>query len=212
MKVQRLQGIRGLLLVVFALLIAGCSSKSTLPVATVHNSLTTSVENYQYLVGPGDNLSIFVWRNPELSGSFLVRPDGMISTSLVEDIPVSGKTPTQVARDMEQVLSQFIRDPIVTVSVSGFVGPYSEQVRVIGAAANPQAVNYRQYMTMLDLMIQVGGLADFASGNRAQLVRTVDGRQVSYRVRLDDLIRDGDIRANVDMLPGDIVIIPEAWF
>ncbi|MCC5827061.1 XrtA/PEP-CTERM system exopolysaccharide export protein [Alkalimonas sp.] len=212
MKVQRLQGIRGLLLVVFALLIAGCSSKNTLPVATVHNSLTTSVENYQYLVGPGDNLSIFVWRNPELSGSFLVRPDGMISTSLVEDIPVSGKTPTQVARDMEQVLSQFIRDPIVTVSVSGFVGPYSEQVRVIGAAANPQAVNYRQYMTMLDLMIQVGGLADFASGNRAQLVRTVDGRQVSYRVRLDDLIRDGDIRANVDMLPGDIVIIPEAWF
>lgn len=212
MKVQGLQGMRGMLLVAMTLMVVACGSTNTLPQATVHDSLTTSVENYQYLVGPGDNLNIFVWRNPELSGSFLVRPDGMISTSLVEDIPVSGKTPTQVARDMEQVLSQFIRDPIVTVSVSGFVGPYSEQVRVIGAATNPQAVNYRQYMTLLDLMIQVGGLTDFASGNRAQLVRTVDGRQVSYRVRLDDLIREGDIRANVDMLPGDIVIIPEAWF
>lgn len=212
MKVLRLQGIRGVVLAAFTLLITACSSSSTLPSATVHDSLTTSVGDYQYLVGPGDNLTIFVWRNPELSGGFLVRPDGMISTSLVEDIPVSGKTPTQIARDMEQVLAQFIRDPIVTVSVSGFVGPFSEQVRVIGAAVNPQAVNYRQYMTMLDLMIQVGGLTNFASGNRAQLVRTVDGRQVSYRVRLDDLIRDGDIRANVDVLPGDIVIIPEAWF
>lgn len=211
MKVQRIQGICGVLLAAITLLITGCS-KNALPPATVHDSLTTSVDNYQYLVGPGDNLTIFVWRNPELSGAFLVRPDGMISTSLVEDIPVSGKTPTQIARDMEQVLGQFIRDPIVTVSVSGFVGPYSEQVRVIGAAVNPRAVSYRQYMTMLDLMIQVGGLADFASGNRAQLVRTIDGRQVSYRVRLDDLIRDGDIRANVDILPGDIVIIPEAWF
>ncbi|MEE2000438.1 polysaccharide export protein [Alkalimonas sp. MEB108] len=211
MKVQRIQGICGVLLAAITLLITGCS-KNALPPATVHDSLTTSVDNYQYLVGPGDNLTIFVWRNPELSGAFLVRPDGMISTSLVEDIPVSGKTPTQIARDMEQVLGQFIRDPIVTVSVSGFVGPYSEQVRVIGAAVNPRAVSYRQYMTMLDLMIQVGGLTDFASGNRAQLVRTIDGRQVSYRVRLDDLIRDGDIRANVDILPGDIVIIPEAWF
>jgi polysaccharide export outer membrane protein len=212
MIVQRIQGIRGVLLTAMVLLLAACGSTSSLPSATVQDSLTTSVDNYQYLVGPGDNLNIFVWRNPELSGAFLVRPDGMISTSLVEDISVSGKTPTQVARDMEQVLGQFIRDPIVTVSVSGFVGPFSEQVRVIGAAANPQAVNYRQYMTLLDLMIQVGGLTDFASGNRAQLVRTVDGRQISYRVRLDDLIRDGDIRANVDVLPGDIVIIPEAWF
>lgn len=212
MIVQRIQGIRGVLLTATMLLLAACGSTSSLPSATIQDSLTTSVDNYQYLVGPGDNLNIFVWRNPELSGSFLVRPDGMISTSLVEDISVSGKTPTQVARDMEQVLGQFIRDPIVTVSVSGFVGPFSEQVRVIGAATNPQAVNYRQYMTLLDLMIQVGGLTDFASGNRAQLVRTVDGRQISYRVRLDDLIRDGDIRANVDVLPGDIVIIPEAWF
>ena len=212
MIVQRIQGIRGVLLTALVLLLSACGSKSGLPSATVQDSLTTSVDNYQYLVGPGDNLNIFVWRNPELSGSFLVRPDGMISTSLVEDIPVSGKTPTQVARNMEQVLGQFIRDPIVTVSVSGFVGPYSEQVRVIGAAVNPRAISYRQYMTLLDLMIQVGGLTDFASGNRAQLVRTVDGRQISYRVRLDDLIRDGDIRANVDILPGDIVIIPEAWF
>jgi len=126
------KGICGLL-VVFSLFISGCSSNQ-LPDATVHNSLTTSVENYQYLIGPTDTVTIFVWRNPELSGSFIVRPDGKITTSLVEDVPVTGKTPTQLARDMETILSKYIRDPVVTVSVTNFVGPYSEQVRVIGAA------------------------------------------------------------------------------
>ncbi|WP_213999906.1 XrtA/PEP-CTERM system exopolysaccharide export protein [Arsukibacterium sp.] len=192
--------------------ITACSSSRQLPRATVQESLTTSVSNYQYLVGPNDSLSIFVWRNPELSGSFIVRPDGKISTSLVEDVPVSGKTPTQVARDMEQILGKYIRDPVVTVSVSNFVGPYSEQVRVIGEATNPQAVSYREYMTVLDLMIAVGGLTEFADGNGAKLVRTSSGGQVTYDLRLDDLIRDGNISANVDILPGDIVIIPEAWF
>ncbi|MDX3772894.1 polysaccharide export protein [Chromatiaceae bacterium AAb-1] len=192
-------------------MLAACSY-NYLPAATVHNSLTTSVDNYHYLIGPNDTLNIFVWRNPELSGSFIVRPDGKISTSLVEDVPVSGKTPTQLARDMETVLSKFIRDPVVTVSVIGFVGPYSEQVRVIGAAANPQAISYREYMTLLDLMIAVGGLTEFADGNRAKLVRAKDGSQISYDLRLDDLIRDGEIAANIDILPGDIVIIPEAWF
>ena len=133
--------------VIMALGLIGCAQNSTLPRATVQNSLTTTVENYQYLIGPDDTLTIFVWRNPELSGTFIVRPDGRISTSLVEDIPVSGKTPTQLARDMEQILAKYIRDPVVTVSVNNFVGPYSEQVRVIGQATNPQAVNYRQYMT-----------------------------------------------------------------
>ncbi|WP_019674616.1 XrtA/PEP-CTERM system exopolysaccharide export protein [Arsukibacterium perlucidum] len=192
--------------------ITACSSNRQLPRATVQKSLTTSVSNYQYLVGPNDSLTIFVWRNPELSGSFIVRPDGKISTSLVEDVPVSGKTPTQIARDMEQILGKYIRDPVVTVSVTNFVGPYSEQVRVIGEATNPQAISYREYMTVLDLMIAVGGLTDFADGNGAKLVRTSSGGQVTYSLRLDDLIRDGNISANVDILPGDIVIIPEAWF
>ena len=113
---------------------------------------------------------------------------------------------------METILSKYIRDPVVTVSVTNFVGPYSEQVRVIGAATNPQAVSYRQYMTLLDLMIAVGGLTEFADGNDAKLVRTQNGEQITYKIRLDDLIREGEISANVDMLPGDVVIIPEAWF
>lgn len=188
-----------------------CSS-NTLPPATVQPSLTTAVDQYNYLIGPNDSVTIFVWRNPELSGSFIVRPDGKISTSLVEDIPVAGRTPTQFAREMEKVLAKYIRDPVVTVSVTGFVGPYSEQVRLIGAAAKPQAYPYRQYMTVLDLMIESGGLTDFASGNSAKLVRVINGKQTTYDIRLDDLIRDGDISANVDMLPGDVVIIPEAWF
>lgn len=188
-----------------------CSS-NTLPPATVQPSLTTAVDQYNYLIGPNDSVTIFVWRNPELSGSFIVRPDGKISTSLVEDIPVAGRTPTQFAREMEKVLAKYIRDPVVTVSVTGFVGPYSEQVRLIGAASKPQAYPYRQYMTVLDLMIESGGLTDFASGNSAKLVRVINGKQTTYDIRLDDLIRDGDISANVDMLPGDVVIIPEAWF
>ncbi|EHR42185.1 XrtA/PEP-CTERM system exopolysaccharide export protein [Alishewanella jeotgali] len=195
-----------------SLMLTGCANNNTLPRATVHTSQTTSVDNYQYLIGPADTLTIFVWRNPELSGSFIVRPDGQISTSLVEDVPVSGKTPTQVAREMEQILGKYIRDPVVTVSVNNFVGPFSEQVRVIGQATNPQAVNYRQYMTLLDLMISVGGLTEFAAGNSAKLVRTTNGSQRTFKVRLDDLIREGDISANVDILPGDIIIIPEAWF
>ncbi len=189
----------------------GCSTNE-LPPATVQPALTTAVDQYNYLIGPNDTVSIFVWRNPELSGSFIVRPDGKISTSLVEDVPVAGRTPTQFARDMEKVLAKYIRDPVVTVSVSGFVGPYSEQVRVIGAAAKPQSYPYRQYMTLLDLMVASGGLTDFASGNSAKLVRVKNGKQMTYDVRLDDLVRNGDISANVDMLPGDILIIPEAWF
>ncbi len=201
------------LLAVFAMLLGlpGCSTNE-LPAATVQPSLTSSADQYNYLIGPNDSVTIFVWRNPDLSGSFIVRPDGRISTSLVEDIPVAGRTPTQFARDMEKVLAKFIRDPVVTVSVSGFIGPFSEQVKVIGAAAKPQSYPYRQYMTLLDLMIASGGLTDFASGNSAKLVRVKNGKQMTYDVRLDDLVRDGDISANVDILPGDTLIIPEAWF
>ncbi|WP_199610878.1 XrtA/PEP-CTERM system exopolysaccharide export protein [Flocculibacter collagenilyticus] len=194
-----------------AVSLVGCSV-NTLPPATTIASQTTHVSNYKYLIGPGDNVQIFVWRHPDISGSFTVRPDGMITTSLVEDIPVAGKTPTEVARKVEETLSKFIRDPVVTVSVSAFNGPYSEQVRVIGEATNPQAVNYVQNMTLLDVIIQVGGLTEFADGNDAVVVRIIDGIQKEFKVRVDDLVKDGEISANVDMLPGDILIIPEAWF
>lgn len=201
-----------LVLCLFVLQIMGCSSSGTLPPATTHASLTTSIQDYNYLIGPGDNLNIFVWRNPEISGSFLVRPDGKITTSLVEDIDVSGKTPSQLARDVEQALSKYIRDPIVTVSVTGFSGPFSEQVRVIGEATNPRAVNYQENMTLLDLMIAVGGLTEFAAGDSAKLIRVENGTQREYSLRVDSLVRDGDISENVDILPGDILIIPETWF
>jgi len=193
---------------------AGCtnSSNQVLPAATTRPSLTTDINNYKYLIGPGDSVNIFVWRNPEVSGSFVVRPDGMITTSLVEDLPVSGKTPTAFAREVEDVLSKYIREPIVTVSVGGFVGPFSEQVRVIGEATSPQAINYKEDMTLLDLMVKVGGLTDFADGDGAKLIRVVDGVQKEFSVSLDTLIKDGDIAANVDILPGDILIVPEAWF
>ncbi|MFQ3193112.1 MAG: polysaccharide export outer membrane protein, partial [Paraglaciecola sp.] len=172
----------------------------------------TSVEDYKYLIGPGDSVSIFVWRNPDISGTFLVRPDGMVTTSLVEDIKVSGKTPTMLARHIEKELSKYINNPRVTVSVAGFKGPLYEQVRVIGEATNPSAVNYTETMTLLDLMIAVGGLTEFASGNNAKLVRMVGGIQKTFEIRIDDLIKNGEIKNNIDMLPGDIVIIPEAWF
>jgi polysaccharide export outer membrane protein len=196
-----------------ALTTVGCASNnSKLPSATQYNSITTSVDDYQYIIGPGDNLSIFVWRNPDISGSFVVRPDGKVTTSLVEDIDVSGKTPTALARQLEEQLGKYINNPRVTVSVGGFRGPLSEQVRVIGEATNPSAVNYTEKMTLLDLMISVGGLTEFASGNNAKLVRMVAGVQKTFEIHIDDLIKNGEIEENVDMLPGDIIIIPEAWF
>ena len=184
----------------------GCSS-NTLPPATIHQSDTTDVANYKYLIGPGD-----VWRNPEVSGKFTVRPDGMITTSLVEDIPVSGKTPTELARSIEEILSTYLRDPVVTVTVNNFVGPFSQQIRVIGEAAKPQAINYMKNMTLLDVMIQVGGLTEFADGNDAILVRIENGQQKQYDINIEDLIKNGKISANVDVLPGDVIVIPETWF
>ncbi len=190
----------------------GACSTSTLPPATLHSSNTTDIDSYKYLIGAGDSVDIFVWRNPEVSGSFVVRPDGMITTSLVEDIPVSGKTPTELAREIESTLSTYLRDPVVTVTVNNFVGPFSEQVRVIGEAAEPQAISYKKNMTLLDVMIAVGGLTEFADGNDAVIVRLEQGVQKEYQVAIEDLIKSGEISANVDMLPGDIIIIPEAWF
>jgi polysaccharide export outer membrane protein len=199
-------------LLLLATFLSGCSSNNTLPSATLHSSNTADINSYKYLIGSGDVLNIFVWRNPEVSGSFVVRPDGMITTSLVEDIEVAGKTPTELARSIEEILATYLRDPIVTVTVENFVGPFSEQIRVIGEAAQPRAINYTQHMTLLDVMIQVGGLTEFADGNDAVLIRIESGEQKQYQVMIDQLLKDGEISANVDMLPGDIIIIPEAWF
>lgn len=167
---------------------------------------------YKYIVGPGDSLSIFVWRNSELSQNVTVRPDGRFSAPLVEDLLASGKTPSQLAREIEDVLSRYIRNPLVTVIVANSQGVFETQVRVVGEATTPQALPYRANMTILDVMIAVGGLTEFAAGNRAKIVRTVRDRQVEMRIRLEDLIKDGDMSGNVRMAPGDIVVIPEAWF
>jgi len=193
--------------------LSGCQTTTiNLPPATVHSSTTNDVTAYKYLIGAGDVVNIFVWRNPEVSGTFTVRPDGMITTSLVEDIEVLGKTPTELARTIEGILSTYIKEPVVTVTVNTFNGPFSEQVRVIGEAASPKAINFTQRMTLLDVMIDVGGLTEFANGNRAKLVRVVEGEQKQYDIYIEDLIKNGDISANVDILPGDIIVIPETWF
>lgn len=203
--------LKTIVVVIMSTLLFSCSN-ITLPSATIHSSNTKDVESYRYLIGAGDVLNIFVWRNPDVSGAFAVRPDGMITTSLVEDIPVAGKTPTEVARIIEKSLSTYLRDPVVTVTVNNFVGPISEQIRVIGEASEPKAINYSQNMTLLDVMIRVGGLTEFADGNSAKLIRIENGSQKQYDIFIEDLLKDGDIQANVDILPGDIIIIPEAWF
>jgi polysaccharide export outer membrane protein len=189
------------------LLLGGCATSGNYPPAPV----SAASFDYTYIVGAGDSITIHVWRNPDLSSTVPVRPDGKISAPLGEELVVQGKTPTQIARDIETVLEKYVRDPVVTVSVGGFVGPYSEQIRVVGAAAKPQFLPYKQQMTVLDVMIAVGGLTDFADGNKAVIVRTSEGER-RYSVRLRDLVRNGDIGANVDMKPGDILIIPQGWF
>ena len=193
-------------LLLFGLLVAGCAGKPFPPAPA-----TVASAQYKYLIGPGDTLSVIVWRNPDLSMSVPVRPDGRISLPLVEDLPAAGKDPTIVAREVERALSRYIRDPVVTIVVTQFGGPYSEQIRVIGQATKPQALSYRENMTLLDVMIAVGGITDFADGNRSNILRTSEGNQL-YRVRLDDLLRGGDISANVAVKPGDVLIIPESWF
>ncbi len=167
-----------------------------------------------YVIGAGDSLSIFVYRNPDLSeGGVAVRPDGRISTPLIEDIMAAGKTPTNLAREIEERLKKYIQDPNVTVIVRGFIGPPDRQVRVIGEATDPVAIPYRDHMTLLDVMIATHGLTKYAAGNRAVIVRIgPDGKSESIRVKLNDLIKSGDISQNVEMTPGDTLIIPQSWF
>lgn len=194
------------LVLAFLSSLAACSSSGMLQMATYQSQAS------EYIIGPGDNLNIFVWGNTDLSAGIPVRPDGKITTPLVEDVQASGKTPTELARDMEKHLARYIKNPVVTVTVTSFVGRFNEQVRVIGEAAKPQSLSYRENMTLLDVMIAVGGLTDTASGNSARLFRRTNGKQKEYGLRIDDLLNNGDITANVDIHPGDIIIIPESWF
>jgi polysaccharide export outer membrane protein len=166
---------------------------------------------YSYVIGPGDTVNIVVWRNPELSMSVPVRPDGKITTPLVEDLQAMGKDASTLGRDIEKALEKYIREPVVTVIVTSFVGPYSEQIRVVGEAAKPMILPYRQKMTALDVMIAVGGMTEFADGNKASILRTGEGNK-QYSVRLSDLLKRGDVSANVEMRPGDVLIIPQSWF
>jgi polysaccharide export outer membrane protein len=193
---------------VFLLVLSGCATKYP----PLEGGPAPAQVTPDYIIGAGDSINIFVWRNPELSSGVTVRPDGKITTPLVEDVPASGKTPTQLARDMEKELSVYVKNPVVTVMVGGFIGPYEEQIRVVGQATNPQALPYRDQMTLLDLMIAVGGLTEFADGNKAIVVRVIDGEWQQFGVRIDDLINGADISANTYMLPGDILIVPESWF
>lgn len=197
------------LAVMMAVGLAACADRD--PPAPANVQLQQPVTP-DYKIGPLDTIQIFVWQSPEFSVTVPVRPDGRISTPLIEDLEATGKTPTQLARDIEEKLKVYVQDPLVTVIVSGFAGPFDQQVRVVGEALQPRAIPYRANMTMLDVMIEVGGLTEFASGNRAVLARGGGGNQTTFNVRLDDLLRDGDIRANVPVLPGDVVIIPQSWF
>jgi polysaccharide export outer membrane protein len=189
-----------------ALALGGCATRGG------QQPVETQVTDSQYLIGPGDAVNIIVWRNPEVSMSVPVRPDGKITTPLVEDLPAAGKTSTALARDIEKALAKYIQQPVVTVVVTNFIGNYSEQIRVIGQATKPQALPYRRDMSLMDVMIAVGGTTEFAAGNRASLIRNVDGKQQRFNVRLDDLIKEGDISANVPMRPGDVLVIPESFF
>jgi polysaccharide biosynthesis/export protein len=195
-------------LAVLGLALSGCSGlRSSYPAAP----LQADASDYSYVIGAGDTINVIVWRNPELSMTVPVRPDGKISTPLVDEMVAQGKTSVQVAREIEKKLSAFVRDPVVTVIVTTFVGPYSEQIRVVGQATRPQFLPFKQKMTVLDVMIAAGGLTDFADGNGAVIVRAAEGNK-AYAVRLDDLLRRGDVSANVEMRPGDILIIPQSFF
>jgi polysaccharide export outer membrane protein len=192
--------------VLTASMLAACSS-SSLPPAPAKAAQPT----YNYQIGAGDTLAVSVWRHPELSTTVPVRPDGKVTTPLIEDITAIGRTPADLSREIEQRLAKFVREPSVTIAVTNFVGNTSEQVRVVGQAAKPAALNYKQGMTLLDVMILVGGITDNAAGNRAILIRQSESNK-QYSVRLRDLLKGGDVSANVEVLPGDVIMIPESYF
>jgi polysaccharide export outer membrane protein len=202
--------IRNLVLLVAA---AGLlSAVACAPVPAAPPVSATPIETASYIIGPGDTLQISVWHNNDLTASVPVRPDGRISTPLVSDVVAAGRTPEQLGHEIEERLKKFVADPTVTVIVSSFVGPYSQQVRIIGEAVTPKAIPFSAHMTALDAMIAAGGLTPFASGNRTKIVRKVDGKDVETRIRLTDLLKEGDLTANTDLRPGDIIIIPQSYF
>jgi len=202
--------VRFFALAVMLLAVSGCASKTKKVVAAP--AAPPAVEQSEYRIGPGDTLQVFVWNQPELTVTVPVRPDGMISTPLISGVPAEGKTATQLASDLEKALSEFVRNPKVSVMITTFVGAYGDQIRVVGQASKPQSMTYRANMSVLDVMIAVGGLAEFAAGNRAVIVRQEGDKQLRIPVRLRDLLDDGDITANVPMKPGDVLIIPESRF
>lgn len=195
----------------FSFTLWGCASHNLPSYDSADAEVMGRGADGDYIIGPGDSLEIFVWRNEEISVNVPVRPDGKISTPLVEGMQAAGKTPNQLARDIEAALVKYVKSPVVTVIVKEFVGIFGEQIRVVGQAAEPRALPYREDITLLDVMIEVGGLTEFAAGNRAKIIRRVDGEQLEIKVRIEDLIQDGDISANMLMHPGDVLIIPESW-
>ena len=175
------------------------------------NTAATAAADSQYIIGPGDTLQVFIWRNAELSVTVPVRPDGKISTPLVEDMVAVGKTPSKLARDIEAVLAAYIRTPQVNVIVTNAVSTFS-QVRVLGQVTTPQAIPYREGMTVLDAILAVGGLGEFAAGNRGKIVRVVNGKSKDIKVRIGDLVNDGDVSQNLPLKPGDVLVVPESRF
>ncbi|WP_036552549.1 XrtA/PEP-CTERM system exopolysaccharide export protein [Neptunomonas japonica] len=194
----------------FVGMMSGCASNNSYP--PVSEESRYEQPDYNYVIGAGDEVQIFVWGNTELSTTVPVRPDGKITTRLVEDLEASGKTSTELAREIETIYSEYIKNPVVTVIVDDFISIPTQQIRVVGEGAKPLKIPYSKHMTLLDLMIEVGGLTEFADGDKAVLVRSFEGEQSTYGLRLDSLLKDGDITANLALKPGDIVIIPEAWF
>ena len=199
--------IKSLLITLITLTITACSSVTSPPLPKA-----SGLNNSAYLIGPGDQLQIFVWRNADLSTNVIVRPDGRISSPLIDDLLVAGMQPKEVSVLVADILSKYIRNPQVSIIVSGFRGTTDQQVKIIGNATNPKVLPYKKGMTLLDVMIAVQGLTDFADGDNAQLIRTVNGKQQQYTVYLDSLIRKGDISKNRYIQPGDTIIIPEAFF
>jgi len=191
-------------------LLTACGSSE--PAVQASSTVASESQTTQYQIGAGDTLEIFVWGNDELSISVPVRPDGKISTPLVEDMQAVGKTPSNLARDMEVVLAEYVKSPKVNIIVTGFVGTFDDQIRVVGKAVEPRALPYRENMTVLDVIIEVGGLDEGAAGNRAKILRRYGGQEREIDVRINDLINKGKISANVRMMPGDILIIPESIF
>ncbi len=198
-----------------ALTLSSCTTQQSVPqLPTASFVGADEGPGEEYVIGPLDELTIFVWRNPELGAKVQVRPDGRITTPLITDLPAVGKTPAQLSEDIKGALTKYIENPLVSVIVNNFSGTFSQQIRIVGATEKPASIPYRANMTLLDAMISVGGLSEFAAGNRARLIRheRATGKQKEFAVRINDLIKKGDTRANVLLAPGDVIIIPESMF